>query len=165
MTQSIRDAAQALLDALDNYHLHGSQVGGQRRKDRLRAAATSVRAALSAPQPTADGRVAEHMKHVDATISAATVGGQDLGRQQAGGHHVFTGLHHVDAVCKSRLLIEQSARALLSASQEDAEHAAMYRWMKQHVRTGSIGFGDWWIDACGDDWDEQIRSAMKEKKA
>lgn len=48
MTQQIRDAALALLSALDNYHLHHTTVGGNLRKDRLRAAADATRAAIRA---------------------------------------------------------------------------------------------------------------------
>lgn len=111
------------------------------------------RAALEAskrPHPTADERVAEHMQHVADAVSQAAWSGQGPSR---------------DLMAPYLAAVEQSARALLSASQDDAEHAAMYRWMKENARTGSIGFGDGWIDA-GDSeqWDEWILAAMKETK-
>lgn len=49
-TDKIRTAAQALLDALDNYTLHPGTVGGNRRKQQLRSAADETRAALADPE-------------------------------------------------------------------------------------------------------------------
>ena len=46
MRDRLAAAAQHLLDALDNYHLHGAQVGGNRRKQALRTAAQDVRDTL-----------------------------------------------------------------------------------------------------------------------
>lgn len=103
MTQSIRDAAQALLDAIDsrlNDVVPYEQVAG-------------LRAALSAPQPTADERAADHMRLVAAAMR-------------------YSGAADDFATEDTYAAVEQSARALLSASQEDAEHAAMYRWLRDN---------------------------------
>lgn len=165
MTQALRDAAQALLDALDNYHLHGSQVGGQRRKDRLRAAANSVRAALAAPAPSPDERVAAHMRLVGhyASMFERAMGG--------GPSHESAGA-----------AVEASTRALLGAAQEDAE---MLDWLAANVTEAPMDpkrfehteFPDtrlrWmlpmmpsWADYCGQiSFKEAVRIAMNAKEA
>lgn len=143
MTQSIRDAAQAVLDAGDMI----GTVGVQDRAEAMRTAVARLRTALSAPQPTADERVADHMRCVDDFARAST--GQFAQSAKA-----------------TRETIEASARALLSASQEDAEHAAMYRWLRDGGLS-SLPYDDHGAGpefASGEDLDAVIRAAMNAKE-
>lgn len=87
--------------------------------------AWNKRAALSAPQPTADAQ--EH----------------DYSRIVA---------------------IEQSARALLSASQEDAEHAAMYRWLRDRPYLVMDDSDDGGSFRSKEKLDAAIRAAMSAKE-
>lgn len=139
MTQSIRDAAQALLDAIDsrlNDVVPYEQVAG-------------LRAALSAPQPTSDERAADHMRLVAAAMR-------------------YSGAADDFATEDTYAAVEQSARALLRASQEDAEHAAMYRWLVDKctsgpltiARVGTFELIPW----SGDNPDAVIRAAMSAKE-
>lgn len=140
MTSSIRDAAQALVDACDRSPTTVQLIAG----------IEGLRAALSAPQPTADERVAELMRLVRECLPDGWV--DKYGDLAA---------------------VEKSARALLSASRDDAEHAAMYRWLRDgahglYITTGDLaGDGDEVLvpaGLAGEVADKAIRSAMKETK-
>lgn len=123
MSQAIRDAAQALLKSHDAWATVGE----------IKAGWDALRTALSAQQPTADERVAQLMQFVEDAVSQAAWSGQGPSR---------------DLMAPYIAAVEQSARALLSASQEDAEHAAMYRWLREgdhdlYITTGDLaGDGD-----------------------
>lgn len=157
MTQSIRDAAQALVDACD----------GNPTIVQLMAGIEGLRAALSAPQPTADERVSEHMRLVDEFSYAAGISavGVSEGVVHGSPDHAI----QKQRFNRSREAVEQSARALLSASQEDAEHAAMYRWLREH---GSDSRVNWLHDEFhgvtelmqGGMLDDSIRAAMSAKE-
>lgn len=146
MTQSIRDAAQAVLDAGDMI----GTVGAHDRADAMRRAVARLRAALSAPQPTADERIAEHMAKVT-DIAVVTR------------HH----FGYADKMREAFEAVEQSARALLSASQEDAEHAAMYRWMREQIKDEASRVAAQallWNHNSRMELDAAIRAAMSSKE-
>lgn len=153
MTQSIRDAAQALHDIVMQ------QCGGYTCGPGFEAAekARALRAALSAPQTTADERVAEHMRLV--LEYGAHVQAGRLTYDESAAEPTYAEI----------LAVQDSARSLLSASKEDAEYAAMYRWLVNQcnsglltvARVGAFELIPW----SGDDLCRAIRAAMKEKKS
>lgn len=138
MTQSIREAAQALLSSWDE---HGQYYMGAR--------INALRNAISAPQPTADERV-EHLIELVESYGEACAAEQ---RAKFRGERVHT-RHDLPAMLAA---VEQSARALLSDPREDAEHAAMYRWMRDEWDGLPLAGGRNGFDAA-------IRAAMKETK-
>lgn len=150
MTQAIRDAAQALIDIVMQQcgatHLAGPAFEAAEK-------ARALRVALSAPQPTADERVAE-------LVQTARDIADGLDSHRDAGTESF--------VSQMLARIEASARALLSASQEDAEHAAMYRWLVYQctsgpltiARVGTFELIPW----SGDNPDAVIRAAMSAKE-
>ena len=153
MTQSIRDAAQALLDAESAYDAaaeayvkkpEGWRCGAHLKKsgDSLKLCREALRDALAAPAPTDDERVYEHMVKVGAVAIASHR--QDYSAPDT--------KHAVEAV-------ESSARALLATAQQDAEHAAMYRWL----RDGNYDL-EGLTSLSGSELDAAIRAAMKEAK-
>lgn len=150
MTQSIRDAARALYSACCNY-------GSQREQD-IRDAVkayelAALRDATSAPQPTADERVAEHMRLVDEHAAAyySTFLGTFVGPEEASPRKV------------THAAVEQSARALLSASQEDAKQQA--RLVELVLCMGASREQQDWADLHIDLSEAiSIAEALKEKK-
>lgn len=149
MTQSIRDAAQSLLDAMDAVYKRGRHHADLLAEGR---ALKALKEALAAPQPTADELVAEHMRLVDEHAAAyySTFLGTFVGPEEASPRKV------------THAAVEQSARALLSASQEDAKHAAMYRF----TRKMSADHGIDYMRRCDteDQIDAAIRAAMSAKE-
>jgi len=51
-------------------------------------------------------------------------------------------------------------RVEVAALREDANR---YKWLKENVRTGSIGIDGSWLDSNTEEWDRLIDFAMKEK--
>lgn len=109
----------------------------------------------AAPQPAADERVAEHMRLVQTAVDAFTAWCD--GQSRACGVRF-------DAAFAA---VESSARALLAAGLEDAEHAAMYRWFRlnREVRaTDGTMLHVYDEEGCvlyGDELDAAIRTAMQ----
>lgn len=164
MTQAIRDSAQALLDAYAE--------NGPYRHLHIKTARVALQNAMTAPQPAADERVAEHSKLIEKLVHEAWSWGEGCGvdgissRTQKGDSHNEWGR---DRTAEAARAVEQSARALLSASQEDADRindTQRIEWMFQNCQDTSaedLQFESpdaWraWVDAA-------IRSAMKEKNA
>lgn len=148
---ALRDAAQALLDALDSKYI-----------DECAAEINALRAALSAPQPAADERVAEHVRLVDDYANDVT------GFATMPGHASMESAERAEDRCfAAKQAVEASARALLAAGREDAEHAAMYRWFRlnREVRaTDGTMLHVYDDDGCilyGNELDAAIRSAMQ----
>lgn len=137
--KAIRDAAQALLDQFDAEAKNGGAAISAHAFRRLEI----LRAALAAPAQSPDERIAEHMRLV------AKVAGRSYERAYV-------------ALAETTAAVESSARALLGAAQEDAEHAAMYRWLREHGEpdAGMAYRPDWSPDM----YDVAIRAAMKEQK-
>lgn len=124
--------------------------------------AWNKRTAIAAPQPTADERVAEHMRLVAAY-------GAQVQRDAFSGASLTLKLDVHDHDYSRIVEVEASARALLSASQEDAEHAAMYRWLRKRGGaswsvTSLDGKAKYGMLATGEYYDVAIRAAMKETK-
>lgn len=154
MSQAIRDAARALLDSNDRGE-------GCSRIDLENA----LRAVLSAPQPTADEQVAEHMRLVR---EACIAWGEWA--------------HDNDPDCAKEsaaiLAVESSARALLNAGRDDAEmldaFEAQINWelsfsweaeenepWQIHAVTGGRSDREWRLVSKGKTAREAIRAAMK----
>lgn len=126
MSKTIRDAAQALLDAEGEYDAasaaylkkpEGWRDGARLKKsgDVLKRCRDTLRAALAAPEPTADERVAEHMRLVKVANVAACKPGAWLDPDRL----------EEDAAVAA---VEQSARALIeSAPAADAVPAVAWQ--------------------------------------
>lgn len=144
MTQSIREAAQALIDIVMQHCCGYTSGPGFEAAEKARA----LRAALSVPPPTADERVAELMRHV---IRLKNMDRSDFA---------------VEDLRACEQTVEQSARALLSAAQDDAEHAAMYRWLRDRGgrswRIYPDGKPKQAIHATGEYYDDAVRAAMRD---
>lgn len=169
---AVRVAALALLEAEDactaaseNYM---KMPEGWRDSARLVAAGKAVRkckeelrTALAAPQPTADERVAEHMRLVSVLCRLENVASATSGSGRA----IFDAMTSANEAAAA---VEQSARALLSASQEDAEHAAMYRWLRERGGASWTVFPEGrskpGMPATGEYYDLAVLLAMKETK-
>lgn len=109
MTDQLRAAAQALLEVCNGY--------GCTLETEIEARKDALRAALSAPQPAADERVAQLMRLVQAIADEAHANGNGYGE----GYWLT----------KQLSAIESSARALLAAGREDApltEERIMHLW-------------------------------------
>lgn len=123
MTDQIRVAANALLDACEEDKRYG------RLTCRMQDLSEALRAALSAPQPAADERVAELMRAVMQYGSHCRGDGIELAQ---GGDSVTS-----SAKCARSLAAAQaSARALLAAGREDAETIKPER--VRHVVSGRL---------------------------
>lgn len=114
MTDPIRAAAQALLDACDEDRRYGTLTC------RMQDLSEALRAALSSPRPAADERVAEHMRTVAEYKRIALLHQSEHGQMIQEYQR-----QKVDAWAA----VESSARALLSAGLEDAE---MLDWVLEH---------------------------------
>lgn len=140
MSKQIRDAAQALIDAIDARHDQPAPL----KYTVPYGAVNALRAALSAPQPTADERRAFEAWASDQGFSVKRLDQGD-------------GSSYSDLRTQGPWDAWQaSGRALLSASQDDAEHAAMYRWMRDEWDGLPLAGGRKGFDAA-------IRAAMKAK--
>lgn len=129
MSATIRDAAQALFNAVRWSH-KGALPG------RVQRAYDNLHTALAAPAPADDERVAELMKTVDEFSYAAGMSAISVHEGIAPGspdHSIAKQRFN-----RTRAAVEASVRALLAASRQDAEHAAMYRWLRgQHEESDS----------------------------
>ena len=113
-----------------------------------------------AGEPTDDERVAEHMRLVDEFSCAA--GMAAVGVSEGVAHGSPDHSIQKQRFNRTREAVEQSARALLAASRQDAEHAAMYRLLRLGQHWSVInGIGD---VLRADELDAAIRAAMKETK-
>lgn len=127
MTDQIREAAQALLDAYDRVPTVVQLIAGLE----------GLRAALSAPQPAADERVAGLMRLVEDYANDVT------GFATMPGHASMESAERAEDRCfAAKQAVESSARALLAAGREDAEHAAMYRWLRDNC---TLSDRDGWL--------------------
>lgn len=154
MTDPIRDAAQALLGAMVAVYENG------RRHDDLVAewlAVMALRDALAAPAPSPDERVEFEAWASDQGLSVKRLDQGD-------------GSSYLDLRTQGPWDAWQaSASALLGAAQEDAGHAAMYRWLASRPRRSIMkddlrylmSFGYWCTRG---ELDAAIRAAMKESK-
>ncbi|VVE53368.1 hypothetical protein PCO31111_04884 [Pandoraea communis] len=71
----------------------------------------------------------------------------------------------LDTAIAFRLFKALKARAALSADGGERKDAERWRWLVSNGRTGSIGFGDWWINADEpkSEWDAAIDAAIAAK--
>lgn len=116
----------------------GSEPAGHWESIRQTAVdAWNRRAALSGPQPAADERVAELMRHVEDVERFARM----LARNSGG--RTSREIRRAESrLVDARRAVESSARALLAAGREDAEHAAMYRWLRDNC---TLSDRDGWL--------------------
>lgn len=161
MSQAIRDAAQALLEVCNGY--------GCTREMEIEARKDALRSALAAPQPTADERLERLLADVEMYGHAHAV---ETRNDAFRGHESMAGRPQYDLPAMFAA-VEQSARALLSASQEDAE---MLDWVMEHrarlvqMYEGAPVYIHAWVggkELHGPDAAtprEAIRAAMKEQK-
>lgn len=135
MTDPIRDAAKALLDAHDRCATTGEIKAGW---DALRAALSAPQPPgdwqhpigvqwPAAPQPAADERVAELMRHVEDVERFARM----LARNSGG--RASREIRRAESrLVDARRAVESSARALLAAGLEDASQALAFRMLVRH---------------------------------
>ena len=69
-------------------------------------------------------------------------------------------LNDAFATSDERRATIKTLRAEVAALREDANR---YKWLKENVRTGSIGMDGSWLDSNTEEWDRLIDFAMKEK--